>query len=57
MAMLTVEEGSLSDTAIKVSFVTPNSRGSDILSYEFVFEGADEVFYSGTELLGISIEV
>ena len=35
IGILTVEAGVLSDTAIKVIYATPNSRGSDITSFEF----------------------
>lgn len=35
MAMMTVENGQLSDTAIRVSWSTPNNRGSAISGYEF----------------------
>ena len=48
MAMLTVVDGLLSDTAIKVSYLTPNSRGSAIVGYEFMFKAKDGTFYSGT---------
>lgn len=37
VGILTVEEGQLSDTAVRVSWTTPNSRGSDLTGYEFEF--------------------
>ena len=57
MAILQVADGQLSDTAVQVSFVTPNSRGSEILSYEFFVQAKDGEYYSATELLGVSIAV
>ena len=56
MAILSIEAGQLSDTAIRVSWATPNSRGSDITGYEFFFRAKDQQFYSGDQL-GISVQI
>ena len=56
MGIVTVEEGLLSDTAIRVSWTTPNSRGSDITGYQFWFLDHEDVYQPGS-LLGISVQV
>ena len=55
MAMLNVIDGLLSQTAIKVNYLSPNSRGSEITSYEFMFKARNGTFYSGGQYLGIKV--
>lgn len=57
MPMMTVENGQLSDTAIRVSWSTPNNRGSAISGYEFKIADHDgDLHLVGTEL-GLAVQV
>ena len=57
MAILVVETGYLSDTAIRVSWITPNSQGSEITGFNFMFKIHDDTFVEGNNLLGIDVLV
>lgn len=55
MAMVNVVDGLLSKTAVKVNYLAPNSRGSEIVGYDFMFKAKDGTFYSGAQYLGIKV--
>ena len=58
MAILTVEEGTLSETSIRVTWATPNSRGSEITGFEFlIYSYVNLDYFSGTEYLGIAVQI
>ena len=44
VGILTIEPGSYSDTAIRVSWQTPNARGSALTGYEFEIKDQSEAF-------------
>ncbi len=57
MAILTVEEAQLSDTAMRVIWTTPDSRGSHLTGYEFMVTDHDGNFQSAGTNLDLNVQV
>lgn len=57
MAILRVIDGIQSETAIRVEFDLPDSRGSPLIRYDFDLKGKDGQFYSLREHLEIEVPI